>query len=115
MINAEDFTYSKGYLGLLSALGASLGIIFCCVPSSRVVYRELRDWYRKRRLSGIHTAQTDEEANTITLETSSLASCPIIDDTKTLDRDKSAQWSLDRSVAGVKPRPYGRVKRTRTF
>ncbi len=38
MVNAEDFTYSKGYLGLLSALGASLGITFCCVSALPVVY-----------------------------------------------------------------------------
>lgn len=49
MVNAEDFTYSKGYLGLLSALGASLGILgaslgitFCCAPAIPVLYHHCR-------------------------------------------------------------------------
>ena len=42
MVNAQDFTYSKGYLGLLSTLGVSLGIIFCCAPVVPFVYRKLR-------------------------------------------------------------------------
>ena len=32
MANSSDFTYSKGYLGLLSALGALLSVITCCAP-----------------------------------------------------------------------------------
>ena len=42
MVNSRDFTYSKGYLGLLSTLGASLGIIFCCAPVVPFVYHRLR-------------------------------------------------------------------------
>ena len=42
MVNAEDFTYSKGYLGLLSTLGVSLGIIFCCAPAVPFVYSHYR-------------------------------------------------------------------------
>ena len=33
LTTSADFTYSKGYIGLLSVLGALLSIIFCCVPS----------------------------------------------------------------------------------
>ena len=51
MVNADDFTYSKGYLGLLSALGASLGITFCCVPSMPAIYRHYRQAYCKREKS----------------------------------------------------------------
>ncbi|KAL6712919.1 hypothetical protein ACLMJK_009474 [Lecanora helva] len=32
-VNSPDFTFSGGYLGLLSEIGALLGIIFCCAPS----------------------------------------------------------------------------------
>lgn len=42
MVNAQDFTYSKGYLGLLSTIGVSLGIIFCCAPSVRIAYNHFR-------------------------------------------------------------------------
>lgn len=42
MVNAQDFTYSKGYLGLLSTLGVSLGIIFCCAPVVPFVYHHYR-------------------------------------------------------------------------
>ena len=31
--NNSDFTYSKGYIGLLSVLGGLLGVMTCCVPS----------------------------------------------------------------------------------
>ena len=34
-INAADFTYARGYLGLLSALGALTGIIACYTLSLR--------------------------------------------------------------------------------
>ncbi|KAL8953265.1 MAG: hypothetical protein Q9222_000870 [Ikaeria aurantiellina] len=37
-VTAPDFTFSSGYLGLLSELGALLGIICCCVPSLRAVF-----------------------------------------------------------------------------
>lgn len=42
MVNARDFTYSHGYLGLLSTLGVSLGIIFCCANVVPFVYGRLR-------------------------------------------------------------------------
>lgn len=42
MVNAEDFTYLKSYLGLLSTLGVSLGIIFCCAPAVPSVYSYYR-------------------------------------------------------------------------
>ena len=42
MVNAQDFTYSKGYLGLLSMLGVSLGIIFCCAPAVFFLYGHYR-------------------------------------------------------------------------
>ena len=51
MVNAQDFTYSKGYLGLLSALGASLGITFCCTPSVLTVYRS---WRAKVSSTDVH-------------------------------------------------------------
>ncbi|SLM37679.1 hypothetical protein LPUS_07602 [Lasallia pustulata] len=30
--NSSDFTYSKGYIGLLSVLGGLLGVMTCCMP-----------------------------------------------------------------------------------
>lgn len=42
MVDADDLTYSKGYLGLLSALAASLGISFSCAPAALVAYRHCR-------------------------------------------------------------------------
>ena len=42
VVDADNFTYSKGHLGLLSALGASLGISFSCAPAALVVYRHCR-------------------------------------------------------------------------
>ena len=48
MVDAQDFTYSKGYLGLLSTLGATLGIIFCCAPSAFVAFSQLWRAYLER-------------------------------------------------------------------
>ena len=60
MANAQDFTYSKGYLGLLSTLGASLGITFCCAPAVRSVYHQLRTMLLERasRLNHVNERST---------------------------------------------------------
>ena len=59
MVNAQDFTYSKGYLGLLSMLGASLGIVFCCAPVVPILYRHCRPLFlalaRSNKLEPTHT------------------------------------------------------------
>ncbi|OTA92615.1 hypothetical protein M434DRAFT_31634 [Hypoxylon sp. CO27-5] len=41
-VNSSDFSYDQGYLGLLSTLGALLGIISCCAPSFAQFYRQLK-------------------------------------------------------------------------
>lgn len=53
MVNSSDFTFSNGYLGLLSELGALLGIICCCVPCVAPIYH-----WRRRKLS----PQTESQA-----------------------------------------------------
>ena len=60
MVNAQDFTYSKGYLGLLSALGASLGITFCCAPAAPGVYHQWRTTLLERasRLTHVNERST---------------------------------------------------------
>jgi len=40
-VDSPDFTFSNGYLGLLSVLGALLGVICCCVPSFRPILRRV--------------------------------------------------------------------------
>lgn len=62
MVNAQDFTYSKGYLGLLSMLGASLGIIFCCAPAVVAIYR----MWREASPRGASTAGLIDEENAST-------------------------------------------------
>ena len=45
MASSADFTFSEGYLGLLSMLGALLGIIYCCMPSlGPVVWKAGEVW-----------------------------------------------------------------------
>jgi hypothetical protein len=69
MANAEDFTYSKGYLGLLSMLGASLGIALCCMPSIFPCARAISRWWKSRPkgyATGIHR---DVEKNDIMFRT----------------------------------------------
>ena len=59
MVNADDFTYSKGYLGLLSVIGASLGITFCCAPSMPIVYEQCRHAYSQRKKMAPPRAHTE--------------------------------------------------------
>ena len=109
MVNAEDFTYSKGYLGLLSTLGALLGIIFCCVPYLRGVYTEMREMLRKRSL------QPDEEVGATSQETPNVVSRPRIDDGDIQAHSRSGRLSLDRCGINGEPPPYGGLKKHRTF
>ena len=37
-MNAPDFSFSSGYLGLLSELGCLVGVICCCAPYLGPVY-----------------------------------------------------------------------------
>ena len=41
-VNSTDFTYSKGYLALLSTLGALLSIITGCAPTIRFALRRMK-------------------------------------------------------------------------
>ncbi|KAI0840098.1 hypothetical protein F5Y06DRAFT_248107 [Hypoxylon sp. FL0890] len=41
-VNSSDFSYDQGYLGLLSTLGALLGIISCCATSFAQFFRHLK-------------------------------------------------------------------------
>ena len=115
MVNAEDFTYSKGYLGLLSTLGGALGIIFCCVPCFRGVYTEMREMLRKRGLSAVRSLQPDEEVGATTPETPNVVSRPRVDDGDIQAHSRSGRLSLDRCGITGEPPPYGGLKKHRTF
>ena len=93
MVDAQDFTYSKGYLGLLSTLGATLGIIFSCAPSARTLFLKLREAYLERTSTAVHI---DEESAVAGQETPYIKSHPMIDIRATHTHDKSARWSMDR-------------------
>ena len=43
MVDSSDFTFSNGYLGLLSTLGALLGVICCCAPVLVPVLRKVSE------------------------------------------------------------------------
>ena len=116
MVNTEDFTYSKGYLGLLSTLGASLGMILLCAPAAMVVYRQLREEFLKRAPSAV---QVDEENVAAASETVEEVSLPTLEgrDNPYLAHVKSARRSMYHYSAGVSsnPRPYGGIRRHQTF
>lgn len=106
LVNAQDFTYSKGYLGLLSTLGASLGIITCCAPAVRSTYLLWREASSKRAARNL---QIDEENAALRLEISvDIASIITWD-------DRSARWSIDDCVVDAKSPPYGGLKKHRTI
>lgn len=111
MVNAQDFTYSKGYLGLLSTLGASLGIIICCAPCVIHVYRAWRKAYPQRASHIL----IDEENATTSFEIPGDITLPIVEDNATLGHDRSTRWSIDGCIADAKPPPYGKLQKHRTF
>ena len=104
MVVAQDFTYSRGYLGLLSTVGASLGIIIYCAPAVPLVYSIWRE----------RAVQVNEET-TVSVETLYEISLPMAEETATQTHGSSARWSLDGYVAGAEPPPYGRLQKHRTF
>ncbi|KAF4635842.1 hypothetical protein G7Y89_g2252 [Cudoniella acicularis] len=69
MVNAEDFTYSKGYLGLLSVIGASLGVIFCCATCVPAACNRCCDSRKAlpHRLDAIHKHVVHGRVNTKTV------------------------------------------------
>lgn len=112
MVNAEDFTYSKAYLGLLFTLGAALGIIFLCAPSAVLIYRRLQEAFSKRtRLID----RIDEENAAALSETSDETSLPMTENSATQANSKSARWSMDGRVAGAEPPLYGGLQKYHTF
>ena len=86
MVNAPDFTYSKGYLGLLTTLGASLGNIFCCAPFAPLIYQQLRKAYLKRVSRAVHI---DEENAAAASETLDEISLPMTEDNATQTHDRN--------------------------
>ena len=90
MVNAQDFIYSKGYLGLLSTLGATLGITFCCAPGSPRVYKELREKFRRRTLRTVHIDGNHAIANSETLHEDSFSIIQEHDDSQI--NPASAPW-----------------------
>lgn len=113
MVNADDFTYSKGYLGLLSALGASLGITFCCAPA--VYSGFLRYGLHKSTKPQKAPGKVDEE--NIKAHGGALDECSILmtEDSATKTCIKSARFSVDGCDANSNPRPYRELRRNHTF
>ena len=112
MVDAQDFTYSKGYLGLLSTLGATLGIIFCCAPPAYRGFLMLWEVCLKRTPTAV---RIDEENATTDPETPKILSHAMINVKATQTYNKSARWSMDQCIDGAKPPPYGELKRHCTF
>ena len=109
MVNADDFTYSKGYLGLLSELGASLGITFCCVPSIYGGYNRCWHAYSQRKKMATLHGRTeggdrvlfdsrivvDEENSATTSDTPHKTPLPTTEDSATKTHGRSARFSVD--------------------
>ena len=49
-VNAPDFSFSGGYLGLLSELGCLMGVIFCCVPYLPSLFRQVSKYAPIKRI-----------------------------------------------------------------
>ena len=91
MINSTDFTFTNGYLGLLSTLGALLGVICCCATSLRPAVNEVREilraLFRKARKVFFQSEKTDRPETLQTDVTSEIdidqnrrASCIVTED-----------------------------------
>ena len=129
MVNADDFTYSKGYLALLSELGASLGITFCCAPSMPAVYHHCREAYSQRKKMGTLYGRTvvgdrvlfrsripvDEENSAINSDTPHETPLPMPDDSATKIHSRSARFNVDGCDADSNPPPDRGLRRIHTF
>ena len=118
MVNAQDFTYSKGYVGLLSILGSSLGIIFCCATAVEQIYRQVRETCVKRapKVSGINSAAVtrgestpwsesrvvyvNEENITAAADTLDEIGLPVTKDNGTQSHTRITHWSVDEWLLG---------------
>ena len=128
MVNADDFTYSKGYLGLLSALGASLGITFCCAPIMPAVCRHCRRAYSQRKkmatLQGrreggdlvlfSRRVPVDEENKGTNSSAPHETSSPTTDDNAAKTHGGSARFSVDGCDANSIPSPVRELRRNHT-
>ena len=112
MVNAQDFTYSKGYLGLLSTIGASLAVFFCCAPHMIGLYRYLRNTSLERKKKAV---AIDEEIAVTTVEDPDGTSLARTEDSTAKAHGRSARWSVDGGAANAKPPPYGGLRRYHTF
>ena len=116
MVNADDFTYSKGYLGLLSALGASLGITFCCAPS---VYGGFIFRYNNRRHASTKPQGTPTKVDEENIKTHDEAldewSFLMTEDNAAKKYIRSARFSVDCCDVNCNPRPYRGLRRNHTF
>ena len=129
MVNADDFTYSKGYLGLLSALGASLGIIFCCAQSIRVVYHHYRPaFFQRKKMFTLYgrtegcdrvlfrsRIRVDEEHSATISDTPHETPLPMTEDGATSTLGRSARFSEDGCDADSNPPPDSILRRNHTF
>jgi len=72
MVNAQDFTYSKGYLGLLSAIGGALGVIFCCIFDLYRIFRQFlrsSSWTRGLYLGNLRSSRMARHDKTVAART----------------------------------------------
>ena len=129
MVNADDFTYSKGYLGLLSELGASLGITCCCAPFMPSLYRDCRQAYSQRKKMATLYGRTeggdrvlfrsripvDEENSAINSDTPHETPLPMTEDRATKIHGRSARFSVDGCDADSNPPPDRGLRRNHTF
>ena len=112
MVNADDFTYSKGYLGLLSALGASLGITFCCAPSLLAVYNHYRHASTKPKKPPV---KVDEENIKPHDEVPDEKPVPMTENSATKTHHTTTRFSVDCFDANSSPSPYRGLRRNHTF
>ena len=133
MVNADDFTYSKGYLGLLSALGASLGITCCCalvMPSVyNYVYDHCRQAYLQRKKMVTRQGHwegadlvllscrvpVDEENSGTKSGTPHETSLAMTDHNATETHGGSARFSVDSCDAGSNPPSDSGLRCNHTF
>lgn len=117
MVNAQDFTYSKGYLGLLSAVGASFAVFFCCARYIYLVYNHLREALpaRRKKAVAIDMENAIDVEMATTVEDPDGTSLAMTENSAAKAHGRSARWSVDGCAANANPPPYGGLRRNHTF
>ncbi|KAF2463436.1 uncharacterized protein BDR25DRAFT_297963 [Lindgomyces ingoldianus] len=102
-VDFQDWSYSKGYLGLLSALGSYSSVFLCVVPAIPRMFRNFKERMAERRVDKAKRRETTEKLRSLGLkfskqaiadpELSAILKEEAIDQEEEISLDDVVMWS----------------------